>query len=54
MTDTYSSFVNSPIGGKLAGALGLPQPTELRATSPARRSCPDRSSSADTAQRRSP
>ena len=34
MTDTYSSFVNSPIGGKLAGALGLPQPTELRRYEP--------------------
>ena len=34
MSDTYSSFVNSPIGGRLAGALGLPQPTELRRYEP--------------------
>lgn len=30
MSDTYTSFVNSPFGGRLSGALGLPQPTELR------------------------
>jgi 3-oxoacyl-[acyl-carrier protein] reductase len=34
MSDTYSSFVNSAVGGKLAGALGLPQPTELRRYEP--------------------
>jgi 3-oxoacyl-[acyl-carrier protein] reductase len=34
MTDTYSTFVNSTIGGRLAGALGLPQPTELRRYEP--------------------
>ncbi|HHU11448.1 MAG TPA: 3-oxoacyl-ACP reductase [Intrasporangiaceae bacterium] len=34
MADTYTSFVNSPIGGRLAGALGLPQPTELRRYEP--------------------
>lgn len=34
MSDTYSSFVNSTIGGRLAGVLGLPQPTELRRYEP--------------------
>ena len=34
MADTYSSLVNSALGGKLAGALGLPQPTELRRYEP--------------------
>ena len=34
MTDTYTSFVNSPLGGKLAGALGLPKPTDLRRYEP--------------------
>ena len=34
MSDTYSTFVNSPIGGRLAGALGLPQPTDLRRHEP--------------------
>ena len=30
MTDSYSTFVNSGIGAKLAGALGLPRPAVLR------------------------
>ena len=34
MTDTYTSFVNSSLGGKLAGALGLPKPTDLRRYEP--------------------
>lgn len=34
MADTYTSFVNSSIGGKLAGALGLPKPTDLRRHEP--------------------
>ena len=34
MSDTYTSFVNSSIGARLAGALGLPQPTELRRYEP--------------------
>lgn len=34
MADTYTTFVNSPIGGKLAGALGLPKPTDLRRYQP--------------------
>ena len=34
MSDTYSSFVNSPLGARLAGALGLPKPTELRRYQP--------------------
>jgi len=34
MSDTYTSFVNSQVGGKLAGALGLPKPTELRRYEP--------------------
>lgn len=34
MSDTYSSFVNSPLGARLAGALGLPKPTELRRYEP--------------------
>jgi 3-oxoacyl-[acyl-carrier protein] reductase len=35
MSDTYSTFVNSAVGARLAGALGLPQPTELRRHDPA-------------------
>ncbi|MGA8047833.1 MAG: 3-oxoacyl-ACP reductase [Dermatophilaceae bacterium] len=34
MSDTYTSFVNSPLGARLAGALGLPKPTELRRYEP--------------------
>ncbi|KAB7743075.1 3-oxoacyl-ACP reductase [Nostocoides sp. F2B08] len=34
MSDTYSSLVNSPIGARIAGALGLPKPTELRRYEP--------------------
>ena len=34
MSDTYSSFVNSSVGARLAGALGLPKPTELRRYEP--------------------
>jgi 3-oxoacyl-[acyl-carrier protein] reductase len=34
MSDTYSSFVNSSIGARIAGALGLPKPTELRRHEP--------------------
>lgn len=30
MTDSYSTFVDSGIGAKLAGALGLPRPAVLR------------------------
>ena len=29
MADTYTQLVNNPIGGFIAGNLGLPQPVEL-------------------------
>ena len=29
-TDTYTALVNQPLGRKVAAALGLPQPVELR------------------------
>ncbi len=29
MTDSYLGFANSPIGSRLAAALGLPQPLPL-------------------------
>lgn len=34
MTDRYGAFVASPLGRRLAGALGLPQPVELRRHTP--------------------
>ena len=34
MSDTYSTFVNTAVGARLAGALGLPRPTELRRHEP--------------------
>lgn len=34
MSDSYTSFVSSQVGGRLTGALGLPQPTELRRFTP--------------------
>ncbi|MFC0580988.1 3-oxoacyl-ACP reductase [Micrococcoides hystricis] len=35
MTDRYSDFINTPIGKKLAGALGLPAPVPLERYNPA-------------------
>ena len=34
MKDTYTQLVNTPVGKKLAGGLGLPQPTPLRRYQP--------------------
>ena len=34
MTDRYGTFVASPLGRRLTGALGLPQPVELRRHTP--------------------
>ena len=34
MTDRYGAFVASPLGRRLTGALGLPQPVELRRHTP--------------------
>lgn len=34
MTDSYSTFVDSGIGAKLAGALGLPRPRCSGGTGP--------------------
>ncbi|WP_277246286.1 SDR family oxidoreductase, partial [Micrococcus terreus] len=33
-TDTYTALVNQPLGKKIAAALGLPQPVELRRHTP--------------------
>lgn len=35
MTDRYSDFINTPLGKKLSGALGLPKPAPLKRYDPA-------------------